>query len=157
MSLSICSFLKKMNSTFYTLSLTFIDNSSTTNFESWFIPLDILSIICTDILIGLTALFLFIIILNKTCHTISMMLIIDSCLIAFALEVIPFILAITIDSDTDHLYNMDRCFLISICIYFHLWNHLQCPTLYNAYIIKKKLLHDYFQPSILFFFFIRTL
>jgi hypothetical protein len=50
------------------------------NIQSWFIPFDILMIICTVITIILATLFLSIIALNKTCRTVPMMLIANSCL-----------------------------------------------------------------------------
>jgi hypothetical protein len=61
-------------------SATFINTSVTTSVESWFIPFDIFSIICTIFVIGLAILYLLIIIFDKTCHTVPMMLIANSCL-----------------------------------------------------------------------------
>ncbi|CAF1508330.1 unnamed protein product [Adineta steineri] len=68
-----------MNST----NFTSISNSSTINIESWFIPLDIINIICLTIVISLTIFFLIIIIFDKTCHTVPMMLVANSCLAVF--------------------------------------------------------------------------
>jgi len=70
-----------MNSTSFTEST----NSMTTTIETWFIPLNILMIVCTTSSIILSALFLLIIILDKTCHTVSMMLIANSCLTSLIL------------------------------------------------------------------------
>jgi hypothetical protein len=51
-----------------------------TTIESWFIPFNILTIICTGLSIIIALIFIIIIIVDKTCHTISMMLIVNSCL-----------------------------------------------------------------------------
>jgi hypothetical protein len=50
--------------------------------ETWFIPFDILMIVCTTLVIILAVLFLSVIIVNKTCHTVPMMLVANSCLTA---------------------------------------------------------------------------
>ncbi|CAF3093748.1 unnamed protein product [Rotaria sp. Silwood2] len=65
-----------MNST----SLIFMSNSLTINTESWFIPLDIVTILSTALTVGLAILILLIILIDKTCHTVPMMLITNSCL-----------------------------------------------------------------------------
>jgi hypothetical protein len=54
--------------------------SNTITIESWFISFDIIMIMCTTLVIILATLFLLIIVLDKTCHTIPMMLIANSCL-----------------------------------------------------------------------------
>jgi len=48
--------------------------------EPWFIPFDILMVVCTTLVIILAILFVSIIILDKTCHTVPMMLVVNSCL-----------------------------------------------------------------------------
>ena len=53
-------------------------NSTTTNVESWFIPLDIIMIGCTISSIILFIVFLLIIFLDKTCHTVPMLLLANS-------------------------------------------------------------------------------
>lgn len=50
------------------------------NIESWFIPFDILLIICAAFTIALAITFISIIIFDKTCHTVPMMLIANTCL-----------------------------------------------------------------------------
>jgi hypothetical protein len=57
-----------------------VQNSTGMIIESWFIPFDILLIICSILIILLSIVFLLIIILDKTCHTISMLLIINTSL-----------------------------------------------------------------------------
>ncbi|CAF1594022.1 unnamed protein product, partial [Adineta steineri] len=58
-------------------------NSSIINIESWFIPIDIIITTFTTIAIGLTILCLCLILFDKTCHTIHMLLVANSCLTAF--------------------------------------------------------------------------
>jgi hypothetical protein len=60
----------------------FVENSTRTITESWFIPLNMLMIMCMTLVVILAILFLFIIILDKTCHTVPMMLIANTCLTA---------------------------------------------------------------------------
>ncbi|CAF1355248.1 unnamed protein product [Rotaria sordida] len=57
-------------------------NSSRLNVESWFIPIDILNIICNSLIIELSSVLLFVLALDKICHTASMMLIGNTCLSA---------------------------------------------------------------------------
>ncbi|CAF1285314.1 unnamed protein product [Adineta steineri] len=58
-----------------------MNSSSILIIELWFIPFDILMIICTIIVILIATIFLIIIILDKTCHTIIMMHVANSCLV----------------------------------------------------------------------------
>jgi len=71
-----------MNSTSLINQSIFVKNLPIAMIESWFIPIDIMMIVCTILVIILSTLFLFIIIVDKTCHTIPMMLIANSCLTA---------------------------------------------------------------------------
>ncbi len=68
-----------MNSTF-TAPIAFINNSTPTTVESWFIPIDILAIVCLGLHITITIIYLCIIALDKTCHTVRMMLYANTCL-----------------------------------------------------------------------------
>ena len=54
-----------------------------TNIEFWFIPLDILMIICTILVIILFTIFLLAIALSKKCHTVPIMFVANSCLAGF--------------------------------------------------------------------------
>ncbi|CAF1008275.1 unnamed protein product [Adineta steineri] len=60
------------------------NNISGTYIEPWFIPIDIILIICTSLGTGLAIIFLLIIIFDKTCHTVPMMLVANSCLAELA-------------------------------------------------------------------------
>ncbi|CAF1412466.1 unnamed protein product [Adineta steineri] len=58
----------------------FNENSTTTITEAWFTPLNILMIIFSLLVIILTLIYLLIIIFDRTCHTILMMFVANSCL-----------------------------------------------------------------------------
>ena len=64
-----------------TTSIIFLNNISNITIESWFIPIDILTSLCILIGIILSSLFFILILINKTCRTIPMMLVANSCLI----------------------------------------------------------------------------
>jgi hypothetical protein len=57
-----------------------VNNSISPTIEFWFISLDIFSIVCNILMIGLRIFFLLVIILDKTCHTVPMILVGNSCL-----------------------------------------------------------------------------
>ena len=61
-----------------------MNNVTTTTVESWFIPLDILAIIFLGLHITITVIYLCIIIWDKTCHTVRMMLFTNTCLTGLA-------------------------------------------------------------------------
>ncbi len=71
-------FLFEMNSNSFIDRSVFIQNSTITIVQSWFIPLDIFLIICCSLVIILTIFVLSIMILDKTFHTVPMMLIFNS-------------------------------------------------------------------------------
>jgi hypothetical protein len=62
--------------------MSFENNSTIIDIESWFIPFNILAILLTILTVVLAGLFLFLILIDKLCHTIPMMLIANSCLTA---------------------------------------------------------------------------
>ena len=73
---------KNMNVTIALELHVFDDNSTVGLVESWFISTDIFMIICSVLIIILSIIFLFIIIFDKTCHTVPMLLIANTCLAA---------------------------------------------------------------------------
>ncbi|CAF4266900.1 unnamed protein product [Rotaria sp. Silwood2] len=91
------------------------DNHSTiiTNIESWFIPFDILMIVCTVLAIALALIFLLTITLDKTCHTVPMMLVANSCLaeVIFGSDVLGMAL-FTFQNDLHQIQYQD-----SLCIF----------------------------------------
>lgn len=67
-----------MNLTSPNTTTTYIKTSTSSAIEPWYIPCDILVIICTILAIILSIILLFIIILDKTCHTVQLMLVANS-------------------------------------------------------------------------------
>ncbi|CAF1086217.1 unnamed protein product [Adineta steineri] len=59
------------------------NNLTATQIEPWFIPMDILRLVCDGFATILALIFLFIIIFEKTCHTIPMLLVANSFLAEF--------------------------------------------------------------------------
>ena len=99
-----------MNSTH---SEIFVNNSFTTAIESWFIPLDILGIVCNTVVMILAILFLLIILLDKTCWTVSMMLVAHSCLTELVGASVGLSIAIfTLQNDLKQIQYQD-----SFCIF----------------------------------------
>ncbi|CAF1427118.1 unnamed protein product, partial [Adineta ricciae] len=72
-----------MNSTFVTSTLTFTYDALSINIQAWFIPLDILAITSMICVILLSIVYLFLLIVDKACHTVPMLLIGNTCFIAF--------------------------------------------------------------------------
>jgi hypothetical protein len=76
--------------------------------ESWFIPTNALRIVCSSLAIILAILFLFIIILDKTCHTVSMMFVANSCLSAFIVGCVTFGMSLfTLQNDLKQIEYQD--------------------------------------------------
>jgi hypothetical protein len=93
--------------------MIFENNSTLIYIESWFIPLDILMIICTTFVVVFALIFLSIIILDKTCHTIPMMLIANSCLAEFIFGIVMFSMVLfTFENDLKQIEYQD-----SFCIF----------------------------------------
>jgi hypothetical protein len=60
--------------------MEFNNNSNTTDIESWYIPRDILRVICTIITILIALILLTLMSCNKICRTVPMMLVANTCL-----------------------------------------------------------------------------
>ena len=89
-------------------SKIFVQNLSMTSTDSWFIPFDILMIIFTTLVLILAIIFL-----EKTCHTVSMMLTANSCLSAFVWGCTLLILCIfTFENDVKQIVYQD-----SLCVF----------------------------------------
>jgi hypothetical protein len=110
-----------------------ISNSSTINFESWFIPLDILSIVCIILVILFAILLLSVIILDKTCHTVPIMLIANSCLIAFLSGCCLFNLHLfTLQNDLKQIQYQD-----SFCIFRGYTTYVSCAVFNYSFLIQS--------------------
>jgi hypothetical protein len=110
----------------------FVNNSAQTMIESWFIPLDILSIICNVLVIGLATLFLFVIIFDKTCHTVAMMLIANSCLakLIFSIDLLSASI-FSIENDLKEIEYED-----SFCIFRCYMGYAACSVVNYSYLLQ---------------------
>jgi hypothetical protein len=91
-----------------------VDNTSMTiHIQSWFIPLDIIMILCTVFAVVLAIFCLIIIIFDKTCHTVPMMLVANSCLaeLVFGSDMLA-MAAFTFQNDLKQIQYQD-----SLCIF----------------------------------------
>ena len=105
-------------------------NSSVTFVESWFIPMNILMSICTIVAIVLCIFFLCIIIFDKACHTVPMMLLANTCLamLAFASALLSTSVA-AIQNDLWRIYFQDsfcvmRCYATQVTCYWLTYSFL---------------------------------
>jgi hypothetical protein len=119
-----------MNSTSYTASVIFVSNSITTTVESWFITLDILGIICNGLAIILTIIYLSIIVVDKTYHTVRMMLIANICLTGCFCGSVLFSQNIfTLQNDLKQIEYQDsscifRGYLIYVSLLLHFYSYI---------------------------------
>ncbi|CAF2529296.1 unnamed protein product [Rotaria sp. Silwood2] len=91
------------------------NNATMADFQLWFIPIDILNMICSTFSIILALIFLFVIILDKLYHKIPMLLVGNSCVAEFLLGLYLFGITIfTFHHDLKLIYFYDSfCFLLS--------------------------------------------
>ncbi|CAF4035806.1 unnamed protein product [Adineta steineri] len=107
-------------------------NSSTLDFQPWFIPLDILAMVCITLVIILAVLSLLIIILDKTCHTKSIILIANSFLIAFIAGCCILNLHIfTFQNDFKQIYYQD-----SLCIFRGYTTYVSCALFNYSFLLQ---------------------
>lgn len=107
-------------------------NSSITNIELWFIPIDIFLIICLIIVILLAILFLLIIILDKTCHTIPMLLVANSCMSILLCGCTMLSFSIfTYKNDINQAQDKD-----SLCIFRGYIGYVTCALLSYSFLIQ---------------------
>lgn len=88
------------------------NNTTSLPMESWFIPIDIVMLTCSIIAVLLAIFSLFIIIIEKTCHTIPMMLTANTCILdlIFGIDMIASVL-FALQNDIKQVYYQD-----SLCI-----------------------------------------
>ena len=98
-----------------------LKNSTIITTESWFIPFDTILIVCSVLVIVLAALFFVVIISDRTCHTVPMMLIGNTYLTAFVDGCILFSTSIFVfQNDLKQLHYPD-----TPCIFR---GYMQCPS-----------------------------
>ncbi len=109
-----------------------INNLSTTTSETWFIPFDISMIVCLSLAIILGSLFLLIIILDKTCHTVPMMLIGNSCLglVMFSGDVL-IMTVITLKNDFKQIDHQG-----SSCIVLGYLGYVFCTIMNHSFLLQ---------------------
>ena len=114
--------------------MTLSNTSLEITIELWFIPIDTLMIICTGFVVIFSLIFLFIIALDKTCRTISMILLCNSFLSEIIFGCIMFSMAIfTLKNDLKQIEYQD-----SLCIFRG----------YLSYAISAVRSHSYLLQSI---------
>ncbi|CAF3197359.1 unnamed protein product [Rotaria sp. Silwood2] len=95
------------------------NNSTTVNVQSWFIPINILNIICCIIAVILALIFLLVIIFDKICQTVGMILLTNSCLaeLIFGSDLLAMVL-FTLYTDFKQIYFYDSfCLLLGYISY----------------------------------------
>ncbi|CAF4004941.1 unnamed protein product [Adineta steineri] len=123
------------------------NNSSTITIESWFIPLDILMIICLIFVIIPVLIFLLIILIDRTCHTVPMMLVANSCLAQFILGSDRLVITLSaLNNDLKQIQYQN-----SFCIVGGYLTYVSCAVLNYSFLLQA--LHRYIivvYPSRLF-------
>jgi hypothetical protein len=71
-------FVSVVHFTEVTKIMTSDNNSNMTDIELWYIPMDILRVVCTGITIIIDLIFLALIAFKKTCRTVPMMLVVNT-------------------------------------------------------------------------------
>jgi hypothetical protein len=107
-------------------------NLTTINIAFWLIPADIIIISCCVLAILFFVFFLCIIILDRTCHTVPMMLVANTCLagISFASDIISMAL-FTLEKDFKQIqyYN-------SSCIFLGYFGYAVTSIQYYSYVLQ---------------------
>lgn len=100
--------------------------------ECWFIPFDILRILCAISTITCTAIFLLIIIVDKRCHTIPMMLIANTCLALFlAASTLLGLSIFALHNDLKQISFQD-----SLCVFRAYFINALAPAVYYSYFFQ---------------------
>jgi hypothetical protein len=121
-----------MNSSSSIELTTFIKNLTTITIESWFIPFDILMIVCITLTNILATLFSFIIILDKTCHTVPMMLTVNTCLgvLVFGCDMLGLCI-FTLQNDFKQTQFQD-----SLCVFRGYLCYVACALLMYSFLLQ---------------------
>jgi hypothetical protein len=127
-----------MNSSSFIDSSVFVQNSTMTIVESWFIPLDIFLLVCCILILIVTIVFLLILILDKTCHTVPMMLITNTYLSGLMNGCIMLSLALfTLQNDLKQIQYQDSlCVFRGYIIYTSSFISISYCDLSNSFIVS---------------------
>jgi hypothetical protein len=119
-------------------SMTLIQNFTKTTIESWFIPRDIIMITFNILAIILAMLFLIIIILDKTCQTVPMLLVANSCFATFIFE--STMLSTTIFTLQNDLKQIE--YQYSLCVFLGYFISITCAM--HNYSFLLQAIYRYF-------------
>ena len=109
-------------------------NSTTLIIDSWFIPIDIVMIVCTTLSLILTTVFIFIIVVDKTCHTVPMMLVANSYVAALVSACGLLSLCIfTLQNDLKQIYYQD-----SNCVFRAYFDDVTSVLLTYSFLIQAS-------------------
>ena len=110
----------------------YANNSLSSIAEPWFIPLDIFMIICLTLVILPNLIFLFTILLDRTCHTVPMILTANSCLaqLAFSSDLL-LICGFALYNDLRQIHN--HYFLCTFAGYF---TYVTCAALNYSFLLQ---------------------
>jgi hypothetical protein len=121
-----------MNSTSFIDPSVFVQNSTMTIVELWFIPLDIFRVVCCILILILTILLLLILIFDKTCHTVPMMLITNTYLSGLMNGCIMLSLALfTLENDLKQIEYQD-----SLCVFRGYILYTSAASFYYSFLIQ---------------------
>jgi hypothetical protein len=108
------------------------NNFTTIHNESWFIPLDVFNVICLSFVIISAITFLLIIIIDKTCHTVPMMLVAYSCSAELIFGSTLLGVAIfTLENDLKQIQYQDR-----LCIFRGYMTLVACNLQNYSYLLQ---------------------
>ncbi|CAF1180943.1 unnamed protein product [Adineta steineri] len=122
-----------MNTATLPVSLLQDSNTSIIINQSWFIPIDILLLTCLFLAILMSLLFFFIVLTDKTCHTVPLILVAHSCFASFLLTIILFwATIITFHNDLKQIYYQDL-----FCIFRGYMTYVTFFGLYYSYLLQS--------------------
>ncbi|CAF0842153.1 unnamed protein product [Adineta steineri] len=108
-----------MNASMMSLDTLKDSNLTIINNQAWFIPIDILLIICLTLAIILAMIFLFIVFIDSSCQTVAMILIANSCFSGLSLAVaLLWSTIVTFHNDLNQIQYQDAtCIMRAYFIY----------------------------------------
>ncbi|CAF2864493.1 unnamed protein product [Rotaria sp. Silwood2] len=124
------------------------NNSIPVEFQSWFIPIDIINMICCIIAAILSSIFLYFIIVDKTYYKVPMLLVANSCLaeLIYAIDLLAMTL-FTFHNDITHDY-----FNSSFCIFLGSISYMSAGIQNYSYLLQAFYRYVLIiRPSRLFF------
>ncbi|CAF0776917.1 unnamed protein product [Adineta steineri] len=126
-----------MNTTTFYVSLLKDSNTSIIINKLWFILVDILALICIILAILMSILFLCIVLTDKTCHTILMILVTNSCFAGFIFTLLLFWVSFfTLYNDLQQIYYQDL-----FCNFRGYMCYVTCFALIYSYFLQA--IHSY--------------